>query len=107
MGLNPGDFVYVVPDGDRFVLATSDQMQARWTGPQKPPTFKGMASSATRGFLQELNRLVLHPAGLALALTQEDDGRVVDVTVMETEDPPGGRSGSSTCPPTTASTPRT
>lgn len=58
-------------------------------GAAKAPTFTGMAKLRDDGFLQELNRLVLHPAGLALALTQEDDGRVVDVTVMVTEDPDG------------------
>lgn len=58
-------------------------------GAAKVPTFTGMAKLRDDGFLQELNRLVLHPAGLALALTQEDDGRVVDVTVMEQADPAG------------------
>lgn len=34
----------------------------------KAPTFEGLAELRTGGFLQELNRLVLHPAGLALGL---------------------------------------
>lgn len=55
----------------------------------KAPTFEGLAELRAGGFLQELNRLVLHPAGLALGLVESDDGQVVDVVVKRTDDPTG------------------
>ncbi len=54
-----------------------------------PPTFFGLAHLKADGFLQELNRLVLHPAGRALGFTLDDDGRVIDVWVNPSDDPAG------------------
>lgn len=54
-----------------------------------PPTFAGLAQLKADGFLQELNRLVLHPAGRALGFTLDDSGRVMDVWVNPTSDPAG------------------
>jgi hypothetical protein len=53
------------------------------------PAFTGMRDLRSDGFLQELNRLVLHPAGLALALVETEGGRVVDVIVQRSPDQSG------------------
>lgn len=53
------------------------------------PTFAGLAQLKADGFLQELNRLVLHPAGRALGVTLDDSGRVLDAWVDRTDDPAG------------------
>ncbi len=69
-----------VPHVGRQVL----NLLARTT---RPPTFAGLAELRDVGFLQELNRLVLHPAGLALGLTMDGTtGKVLDVTVAKTDD---------------------
>lgn len=53
------------------------------------PTFQGLRDLRSDGFLQELNRLVLHPAGLALALVETEGGRVVDVIINRSPDQSG------------------
>jgi hypothetical protein len=42
------------------------------------------------GYLQELNRLFLHPLGLALELTRSDDGHVEFSGILDARDDPEG-----------------
>ena len=55
-------------------------------------SFAGIANLKDTGLLYEINRLVLHPLGLALTVCWKEsdaDKTIVDVTVMSTEDPEG------------------
>lgn len=42
------------------------------------------------GYLQEVNRLILHPLGLALSIVTDDEGNTTLGSIWDSRDDPGG-----------------
>lgn len=86
-----------VDDRGFLLLAAVARIADHQTAPQRPDRtpakqvpWMDLSEFVASGYLQEVNRRLLHPMGIALAVDHQADGRVTLAGVWDVRDDPGG-----------------